>query len=323
MARKRLIDPRFFKHAALFDAEKASHLPLRLAYAGLWCQADRQGRFRWSPRELKLDVLPYDDADFGAVLRALEEHGFVRCYMVDGKAYGLIPTFSDWQSFHKTERPSTLPAPLVNRDLTVNDTAVTGTGTGTGTASPSGDEPRNDKATQTVLSLPPAAARKREGAPWMGVLAGIHAAERGAGSRLPAGSATTLRPLVDEFGVEEVALRYRRYLKATPARFHSLPKFAETFGSWTDGAAVSDAECILDLLQRKQLLPYDGNAELYRVRRFAALQALPPQLAARLAPAIERLNPRAIDSALRQKGAPGALAVIERALQADPAEDVA
>ena len=117
MARSRILEPAFFKHAELFDAERATGLPLRLAFAGLWTVTDREGRFMWRPRETKLDVLPYDDVDFGAVLDALETYGFVRSYVVDGKRYGVIPTFSHHQTFHKHEAKSKLPPPPMETHL--------------------------------------------------------------------------------------------------------------------------------------------------------------------------------------------------------------
>jgi len=125
-----MIKPAFFKHAELYAAERDSGMPLRLAFAGLWTVADREGRFKWKP-DLKPDVLPYDDVDMLAVLDALERAGFVRSYVVDGKRYGVIPSFAEHQTFHKTERRSTLPAPLVNGGPTVNYTAQTATDTDT------------------------------------------------------------------------------------------------------------------------------------------------------------------------------------------------
>jgi hypothetical protein len=111
VSRKRLISPEFFTHGALYDAERASSLPLRIAFAGLWTVCDRRGLFRWRPRELKLAILPYDDVDFAAVLAALEAGGFVERYVVDGKEYGRVPTFGNWQTFHRNEQPSDIPEP--------------------------------------------------------------------------------------------------------------------------------------------------------------------------------------------------------------------
>lgn len=105
MARKRLVSPQFFQHGDLYDLEQSSGLPVRLAFAGLWTQADRRGIFAWKSRELKLAVLPYDEVDFDLVLWTLASGGFVQCFEVDGKRFGLIPSFADHQTFHKDEKP--------------------------------------------------------------------------------------------------------------------------------------------------------------------------------------------------------------------------
>ena len=111
MARIRSIKPEFFAHEGLFDLESSSGLPVRLAFAGLWTVADREGRFKWRPRTIKKDVLPYDDVDFVAVLNAFEGAGFLRRYVVDGEEYGLIPAFNKHQHINTREAQSTIPAP--------------------------------------------------------------------------------------------------------------------------------------------------------------------------------------------------------------------
>lgn len=111
MARKRFISPEFFQHEALYDLERSTGLPIRVAFAGLWTQSDRRGIFAWRPRVLKLAILPYDDVDFERVLNRLEAEGFIRWYEVDGKPYGIIESFARWQSFHRDERPSDAPPP--------------------------------------------------------------------------------------------------------------------------------------------------------------------------------------------------------------------
>lgn len=111
MARQRLISPEFFLHGELYEAEIESGLPVRLAFAALWCQADRRGVFVWKPRELKFACLPNDDVDFVAVLCALEAHGFVQSYTVRGRRYGVIPSFARWQTFHHRETVSKNPGP--------------------------------------------------------------------------------------------------------------------------------------------------------------------------------------------------------------------
>jgi len=111
MARIRTVKPEFFVHEALFDAEIECGLPLRLAFAGLWTQADREGRFRWRPRALKTGILPYDEVDFAGVLEALENYGFVRSYQADGKRYGHIPSWRRHQHINQREADSVIPAP--------------------------------------------------------------------------------------------------------------------------------------------------------------------------------------------------------------------
>lgn len=109
MPRRRELDPKFFTNDILADLELRTQLPVRLAYAGLWCVADRDGRFEWKPRTLKLDILPWDSVDFGEVLEALVEAGFVRRYEIKGVAYGDIPTFAKHQRPHPREAKSKLP----------------------------------------------------------------------------------------------------------------------------------------------------------------------------------------------------------------------
>lgn len=111
MARKRLIAPQFFQHGGLYDAEVGSGMPLRIAFAGLWGQADRRGVFQWRPRELKLAILPYDNVDMAAALEALRVAQFIFSYEVGGKLYGFIPSMKAWQTFHRDEKPSKDPAP--------------------------------------------------------------------------------------------------------------------------------------------------------------------------------------------------------------------
>lgn len=111
MARTRNISPAFFQHPDLYDAEAGTGLPLRLAFAGLWCHCDREGRFEWKPRVLKLGILPHDPVDFGAVLDALTSAQFVVRYEVAGYVYGWIPTFTRHQRPHPKEAPSKLPDP--------------------------------------------------------------------------------------------------------------------------------------------------------------------------------------------------------------------
>jgi hypothetical protein len=120
MARIRTIKPEFFKHSGLFDAEQETCLPVRLAFAGLWTCCDREGRFKWRPRELKIGILPYDELDFPRVLDALVTRGFVQRYEVNGENYGSIPSWHSHQVINNREAQSQIPAPtqiLLSQDV--------------------------------------------------------------------------------------------------------------------------------------------------------------------------------------------------------------
>lgn len=130
MARIRSIKPEFFRHVELYEAEKATGLPLRVAYAGLWTVADREGRFRWRPRVLVLDVLPFDEVDFAAVLDALAEHGFIVRYEVGAEQFGFIPSFGSHQHVNQREPASSLPGPDGARASTCENIPAHGEGKG-------------------------------------------------------------------------------------------------------------------------------------------------------------------------------------------------
>ena len=109
--RIRTIKPEFFLHESLFELERLSKLPIRLAFAGLWCAADREGRFKWEPRKLGIQILPYDMIDFSRVLDALTSRGFVCRYASSSGEIGFIPSFTKHQIINNREKPSDLPEP--------------------------------------------------------------------------------------------------------------------------------------------------------------------------------------------------------------------
>jgi hypothetical protein len=111
MARIRTIKPEFFKHEGLYDAERETGLPLRVAFAGIWTQCDREGRFAWRPRQLKTDVLPYDDVDFSRVLDALTTRGFIVRYASPEGDFGCVPSWSRHQVLNNREKASDIPPP--------------------------------------------------------------------------------------------------------------------------------------------------------------------------------------------------------------------
>jgi hypothetical protein len=116
--RIRTIKPEFFHHEGLFEAEAETKLPLRVAFAGLWCIADREGRFKWEPRRIGVQVLPYDGVDFSRVLDALATRAFVIKYRVGNACFGWIPSFLKHQVINNRESQSILPDPEGNIEQT-------------------------------------------------------------------------------------------------------------------------------------------------------------------------------------------------------------
>jgi hypothetical protein len=118
-----------FKHEDLFDLERETGLPIRLAFIAMFTVADREGRFKWRPRTLKVECLPHDDCDFSRVLDALSTRGFVVKYACGGETYGYIPSFNRHQVVNNREHHSELPEPNENNILTrasrVNDACST------------------------------------------------------------------------------------------------------------------------------------------------------------------------------------------------------
>lgn len=111
MARIRTIKPGFFRHVSLYDGERETGFPLRIAFAGLWTCADREGRFKWEPRELKLDCLPHDEVDFSKILDALASVGVIVKYENDQGVFGFIPSWKKHQVINQREAKSELPVP--------------------------------------------------------------------------------------------------------------------------------------------------------------------------------------------------------------------
>lgn len=111
LMRIRSIKPCFFTHDGLYELEKQLRIPVRVAFAGLWCASDREGRFEWKPRALKAVILPYDDCDFAALLDALCKTGYIVRYESEGRSFGLIPRFKVHQSINPKESASIIPPP--------------------------------------------------------------------------------------------------------------------------------------------------------------------------------------------------------------------
>jgi len=111
MARTRNLKPAFFKNEDLAELPPLA----RLLFAGLWCWADRDGRLEDRPKRLKAEVLPYDDCDVNSLLTLLADSPgkFIVRYEADGARYITIPQFATHQNPHQAEKPSEIPALIV------------------------------------------------------------------------------------------------------------------------------------------------------------------------------------------------------------------
>jgi hypothetical protein len=111
MARIRLLKPDFFLDEDLAEISMAA----RLAFEGLWVQADKKGRLEDRPKYLKATIFPYNDVDMNALLDELAGYNkkvpFITRYTVGGKKYIQINNFLKHQNPHHTEKDSVIPAP--------------------------------------------------------------------------------------------------------------------------------------------------------------------------------------------------------------------
>lgn len=106
--RSRTLKPGFFENEELGELEPLA----RLLYAGLWCYADREGRFRWIPTLIGAKIFPYDNhisSEIHSLLASLRDTSLIMQYSVNGKEYGYIPKFAEHQRIHPRESPSKIP----------------------------------------------------------------------------------------------------------------------------------------------------------------------------------------------------------------------
>lgn len=110
-ARIRSVKPDIFHDEELWALGESTGMPVYQGFQGLWCYADREGRFEWRPGALRSLILPYWHGDFEALLEALASAGFVVKYTVAGRVIGWVRSFSKHQALNNRELPSVLPAP--------------------------------------------------------------------------------------------------------------------------------------------------------------------------------------------------------------------
>lgn len=112
VARIRTVKPEFFRHELLQDlGTEYPHLHPMLVFIGIWTISDREGRFIWKPRSLKLDILPFLEFSMEAALDLLCENGFIEKYEHGGATYGAVVSWDRHQIVSRDESPSEIPAP--------------------------------------------------------------------------------------------------------------------------------------------------------------------------------------------------------------------
>lgn len=125
MARIRTVKPDFFRHELLQDLEKQyPGCYVMLVYIGIWSLCDKEGRFEWKPRTMKLDILPFLDFDMEQTLLLLERFSLIAQYEHDGKLYGLVKTFKEHQRINgkEAQEPAKYPVPIEFNKLSQGST---------------------------------------------------------------------------------------------------------------------------------------------------------------------------------------------------------
>lgn len=123
--RKRMIAPGFWENEDLGTGP----LENQMLFAGLWCLADREGRFPWKPKLIRAKVFPYRAIKVEPILDFLREKKFIRFYSVDGEHYGDIPNFKEYQAIHPHEAKSKIPPnpiPIKSKEMSLQCNDMSG-----------------------------------------------------------------------------------------------------------------------------------------------------------------------------------------------------
>ena len=108
--RSRNIKPGFFLNEKLAECD----FKTRLLFIGLWCYADREGRFEWIPKRIEAAIFPYDkNVNVEKCLCNLMSLHLITSYTHSNVKVGYIENFVKHQKPHPHEAQSTLPEKLV------------------------------------------------------------------------------------------------------------------------------------------------------------------------------------------------------------------
>lgn len=183
-ARIRTIKPDIFHDEELWALAERTELPILQGFAGLWCYADREGRFEYRPAALKALILPYWGGSMFELLAELQKAGLIRRYEVDGRQYGLVVNFKKHQAVNAREPASVLPPPPVDDTARARTCTHVGNGNGNGKGREgSGNDARGATLPPVLVELAEAEARLRDDV--VGV-APVHTASNHQGQSIPA-----------------------------------------------------------------------------------------------------------------------------------------
>jgi hypothetical protein len=93
MARIRSIHPGLWTD----ETYVALSMPARLLFLGIWNECDDMGSFEWSPLKLKMRLLPADNVDPVELLDELTAARCIMPYDAEGKRYGAVRNFCQYQ----------------------------------------------------------------------------------------------------------------------------------------------------------------------------------------------------------------------------------
>lgn len=117
MARKRMIDPNFWK------SEDIAALPIfaRLVFIGMFSNADDYGKGRANAMYLRSTLFPYDEkmrvSDINKAISQISTLSSVQVYEVNGNHYY---KFTNWLKWQKVEKPSASLIPEPNENSVIN-----------------------------------------------------------------------------------------------------------------------------------------------------------------------------------------------------------
>lgn len=117
MARKRMIDPEFWKDEKLGECSRDE----RLLFMGLISNADDEGKGRASVKLLKSEIFPYDEdikfKDMEKMMSNLMEKKFIIIYVIDSQHFYYLPKFSRHQVINKPTKSKLPELPENSEDL--------------------------------------------------------------------------------------------------------------------------------------------------------------------------------------------------------------